>query len=68
MSEEIKKKVFHDDQSHQRKLSYNIKKKRTAVMQLQIQKSPSSATELSKFSQNMSQITDPAKGSATEQM
>lgn len=37
-------------------------------MQLQIQKSPSSATELSQFSQNISQITDPAKGSATEQM
>lgn len=37
------------------------------MMQLQIQKSPS-ATELSQFSQNMSPVTDPAKGSLTEQM
>lgn len=37
-------------------------------MQLQIQKHPSFATELSQSSQNKSQITDPAKGSLTEQM
>lgn len=37
------------------------------MRQLQIQKSPS-ATELSQFSQNMSPMTDPPKGSATGQL
>lgn len=38
------------------------------MMSLKIQNSPSSATEFSQFSQNMSPITDPPKGSVTEQM
>lgn len=52
-----------------KKLRYNIKKKKkTAMMSLKIQNSPSSATEFSQFSQNMSPITVPPKGSVTEQM